>query len=206
VGVAADSRFHDARGEIQPEVYFFDPRWALNLTIRFEGELQAILDSLTGVWSSVMEDATLSVEFVEQIMDSQFADVDTQSGMLAGFSLLAIILSCLGILGMSAFAIECRTREIGLRKVMGAKVKDVVRLLVWQFSKPVLVANLIAWPFTMYVMIRWLEGFANRIDSFWLFPICLAVGVLSLLLMWVTVVGNTTRIARRSPIHALRYE
>ncbi|PCI75464.1 MAG: hypothetical protein COB20_12820 [SAR86 cluster bacterium] len=206
VGVVADSRFHYVRTEIPPEAYFLTPELGANLTVRFQGNPQDILNSVAQLWPSLYGDTPIRTLFMDQIMDDQFADVQTQGSMLAGFSLLAVMLACLGLLGMSTFVIERRTKEIGLRKVMGAKVKDVVRLLLWQFSMPVLIANVIAWPFTVFFMIRWLEGFSNRIDSIWLLPLCLAVGVLSLIFMWITVAGNTTRIARRSPIHALRYE
>ncbi len=206
VGVVADSRFHYARTEIPAEIYYLTPELGFNLTVRFQGNPQETLNSISQLWPALYGDTPMRTLFMDQIMDDQFADVYTQGSMLAGFSLLAVMLACLGLLGMSAFTIERRTKEIGLRKVMGAKVKDIVGLLLWQFSRPVLIANLIAWPFTTYIMIRWLEGFANRLDSFWLLPLCFAVGVLSLIFMWATVAGNTTSIARRSPIHALRYE
>ncbi len=206
IGVVANTLFHNARTETAPEIYPYDRARVLNLTLRFDTSPDLVLDSVRDTWNSIVGSATLNTQFVDQILDVQFNDVRTQGGMLAGFSLLAVLLACLGLLGMSAFVIERRTKEIGLRKVMGAKVKDVVRLLVWQFSKPVLIANLLAWPFTVWAMIWWLEGFSNRIDSLWLLPLCLGAGVVSLLFMGVTVAGNTSHIARRSPIHALRYE
>ncbi|PCI75463.1 MAG: hypothetical protein COB20_12815 [SAR86 cluster bacterium] len=206
IGVVANSRFRTARGEISPEIFYFDSILRTNLTVRFEGEPQQLLSAVTEIWPFFIDDVALSTEFVDQIVNSQFSDVETQRNVLAGFSMLTVIVACLGLLGMSAFTVEQRTKEIGLRKVMGAKIGDIVRLLVWQFSKPVLVANLIAWPITVWIMIRWLESFSNRIDSLWLLPLCLATGVISLLFMWITVAGSTSQIARRSPIHALRYE
>ncbi|PCI75465.1 MAG: hypothetical protein COB20_12825 [SAR86 cluster bacterium] len=207
VGVAADSLFLNVRTESLPEMYPLDPLLVTGLTVRFEGDPQQVLSSIAAIWPTVMgSGVVLNAEFVDQLITIQMADVQVQSIMLAGFSLLTLVISCLGLLGMSTFIIDRRTREIGLRKVMGAKIKDIVRLLVWQFSKPVLLANLIAWPFIVWVMMRWLETFSNHIDSLWLLPLCLAAGVISLLFMWITVAGNTTLIARRSPIHALRYE
>ena len=88
---------------------------------------------------------------------------DARAKIFAAFALLAVIVGCLGLFGLAAFTAERRTKEIGIRKVLGARVRDIVRLLVWQFSKPVIVANLIAWPVAWWVMRDWLNGFDARI-------------------------------------------
>src|SRR5205814_1466624 len=84
--------------------------------------------------------------------------------IFAGFAAFAILIACLGLFGLASFAAERRTKEIGMRKILGASVLDIVRLLVWQFSRPVLIANLIAWPVSFYVMRRWLAGFRYKIE------------------------------------------
>jgi putative ABC transport system permease protein len=89
---------------------------------------------------------------------------------------------------------------------MGAKVKNIVSLLLWQFSKPVLIANLIAWPIAIFAMQSWLERFPYRFNSLFMIPICLGSGLIALAIAWFTVAGNTTRVARSNPIHVLRYE
>ena len=89
---------------------------------------------------------------------------------------------------------------------MGASVKDIVGLLIWQFSKPVVLANIIAWPIAAYLMLTWLETFPYRMNTLWLVPICLAVGFLSLIIAWSTVGGNAAKVAQKNPIKALRYE
>jgi putative ABC transport system permease protein len=89
---------------------------------------------------------------------------------------------------------------------MGASVKDIVRLLLWQFSQPVMIANMIAWPIATYMMLSWLEAFPYRIDTLWLIPMCLSVGLLSLMIAWLTVGLNASRVARKNPIYSLRYE
>jgi putative ABC transport system permease protein len=126
--------------------------------------------------------------------------------MFAGFALFAVLVACLGLYGLASFAAEKRTKEIGIRKVMGASVLDIIRLLVWQFSKPVLLANLIAWPVAGYFMADWLTNFPYRIDllsSAYLFPVA---GLIALIIAWATVAGHAARVARSNPIHALRYE
>jgi putative ABC transport system permease protein len=97
-------------------------------------------------------------------------------------------------------------KEIGVRKVTGAKVKDIVKLLGWNFLKPVLIANIIAWPVAIFVMQYWLERFQYRFNPLFMIPICLASGFIALVIAWFTVAGNTTRVARSKPIYALRYE
>jgi putative ABC transport system permease protein len=97
-----------------------------------------------------------------------------------------------------------RTKEIGIRKVLGARVRDIVKLLVWQFTKPVVIANLIAWPAAWWVMRDWLNTFDLRVD---LGPTPFALaGLLALAIAVGTIAGHAIRVARTNPIHALRYE
>ena len=122
----------------------------------------------------------------------------------ATFALLAVVIGCLGLFGLAAFTAERRTKEIGIRKVLGAQTQDIVRLLVWQFSHPVLIANLIAWPVAWWVMRDWLNGFDTRIA---LTPVpFLEAGLLALLIAIATIAAHAWRVARTNPIHALRYE
>jgi putative ABC transport system permease protein len=118
--------------------------------------------------------------------------------------MLAIVIGCLGLFGLAAFTAERRTKEIGVRKVLGARSRDIVQLLVWQFSLPVLIANIIAWPIAWWVMRDWLNGFDTRIS---LTPVpFLAAGLLALGIAVVTVGGHAYRVAQTSPVRALRYE
>ncbi len=139
-------------------------------------------------------------------MKAQYEEEVVQVRMFSVFSVLAIVIACLGLYGLAAFTTERRTREIGIRKVMGASIKDIIALLIWQFSKPVIIANLIAWPLSIYVMLIWLESFSYRIDTLWLVPICLSVGFGLLLIAWLTVGSNAAKVARANPIKALRRE
>src|SRR5258708_39853547 len=118
--------------------------------------------------------------------------------------LVAIFIACLGLFGLAAFTVGRRTREIGIRKVFGARTRDLVFLLLWQFSIPVLIANLIAWPLAWYYLHDWLQGFAYRIT---LSPLYfLGAGATALVIAWATVFVHARRVADANPIHALRYE
>ncbi len=117
---------------------------------------------------------------------------------------LAIFIACLGLFALAAFTTERRTKEIGVRKAMGAETGDIVRLLLWQFTQPVLWANLIAWPVAWWAMDHWLQGFAYRVDlPPWLF---LAATAAAVVIAWATVSTHAWLVARARPVTALRYE
>ena len=117
---------------------------------------------------------------------------------------IAIFIAAMGLFGLAAFSTERRTKEIGIRKSFGARARDIVLMLLWQFSIPVLIANLIAWPVAYYYLRHWLEGYAYRIS---LNPLYFAgAGLAALVIAWGTVFVHARRVARANPIHALRYE
>jgi putative ABC transport system permease protein len=120
------------------------------------------------------------------------------------FCAVAMLLACLGLVGLAASITERRTREIGVRKAMGAGNSDIVRLLLWQFGKPVLLANLIAWPVAGYLMNRWLQGFAYHAP---LEPlIFIGAAAVTLAVALLTVSAHSLVVARAKPVVALRYE
>ena len=137
-------------------------------------------------------------------MRAQYDADEARATTFAAFAGLAIIVACLGLYGLAAFTAERRTREIGIRKVLGARDRDIVRLLVWQFSRPVLIANIIAWPVAWWLMRDWLDGFDARIDlgPQWF----IGAGTLAAAIAAMTIIGHALRVARSSPAVALRYE
>jgi putative ABC transport system permease protein len=127
-----------------------------------------------------------------------------EADVLTSFALVAVLIGCLGLLGLSAYTAERRTKEIGIRKAMGASTGDVVQLLVLQLTRPVIVANLLAWPVALWIVQRWLSTFADRIPiDTWPF---LAAGAGTLLLAWIVVIGHALAVGRARPSYALRYE
>ena len=156
------------------------------------------------VWKRLAPDVPYDAEYSEDIIGELYDAEERRAQTFAGFALLAVIVACLGLFGLAAFTAERRTKEIGIRKVLGARSRDIVRLLAWQFSKPVIIANLIAWPVAWWVMRDWLNSFDTRIE---LGPTpFLLAGFLALAIAIGTIAGHALKVARANPIHALRYE
>ena len=209
IGVVADSHLFSINAPPRAEVYLlnhFDAVFTNVMTVRFKGSPQKIVSQVKSVWKDVTGNEAISTAFVDQLVAAEFEQERTEERILVGFSLLAILIACMGLFGSASFTVERRTKEIGLRKVMGAKVKNIVSLLLWQFSKPVLIANLIAWPIAVFAMQHWLEKFHYQLNPLFLIPICLVAGLMALVIAWFTVAGNTALAARKNPIHSLRYE
>ncbi len=206
IGVVADHHIYSINAPPRAEVYLLEPDFADIVTVRFKGSPHKIKEQVDSVWKEVMGDVELSTVFVDQLLEQEFQQEQTEAKVLVSFSLLAIIIACMGLFGSASFTVERRTKEIGLRKVMGARVKNIVTLLLWQFSKPVLFANIIAWPAAIYAMLIWLEKFPYRFNPVYMIPICLGSGLIAFIIAWFTVSGNTTRAASKNPIHSLRYE
>ncbi|MEE3623410.1 ABC transporter permease [Nitrospirillum sp. BR 11752] len=205
IGVVDDVQFGSAHSGFEPTIYLamHDDRSVLlvRLSPTADGATLAAIDD---TWRRLFPDLPLTREFLDDHIRQVYADEARQGDLLALFSGLAILIACLGLFGLAAFMAERRTKEIGLRKVLGAGVTDIVRLLVWQFSKPVLVANLVAWPVAWVLMGRWLGGFVYRIQ---MDPLVFALASLgALLIAWVTVAGHAARVAVAKPVRALRYE
>lgn len=207
IGVIPDIYFRSIKFGVRASVYTLNPQRFRVANISFNTDnLANLINSIEGVWKTNVPMQPLNLEFLSEMMTAQYHDELTTAQLFLVFSVLAILIACLGLYGLSAFTVERRTKEIGIRKVMGASVKDIVALLIWQFSKPVVVANLIAWPIAAYTMMSWLEAFPYRISYLWLIPICLSVALLSVVIAWTTVGGNAAKVARKNPIKALRYE
>jgi putative ABC transport system permease protein len=205
VGVVADTNYDGLQTPMPPMVHFYYPKGLGPLSIRIRpGQTQAALAAVDRIWHRLVPTVTIHRKFQDASFDRFFRDDDKEAAIFAVFVGVAIFIACLGLFGLSAFTVERRTREIGVRKVFGARTRDIVRLLLWQFSIPVLIANLIAWPVAWFFLRHWLEGYAYRIS---LNPLYfLAGGLAALVIAWVTVITHAVLIARANPVHALRYE
>jgi putative ABC transport system permease protein len=204
VGVVRDSRFRSVKLPLDPILFQNTNSGHSNMVVRFHGDPGAVRAGVERVWKGFTNEVPFNAKYSDDIILELYKAEDARAKTFAAFALLSVVVGCLGLFGLAAFTAERRTKEIGIRKVLGARVRDIVRLLVWQFSKPVIVANLIAWPVAWWVMRGWLNGFDTRI-SLGPTPFLLAGG-LALLIAIATVAGHAFRVARSNPIHALRYE
>ena len=205
VGVVDNAKFGGLQPPVQPVVYGNTQQFLNNLTVRIKpDQTRAALAAIDHIWHRFAPNAAIDRHFLDSSFDRLFA-ADEQEGTMFGiFVAIAIFIACLGLFGLAAFTAERRTREIGIRKAFGARTRDIVRLLLWQFSIPVLIANLIAWPVAWYYLHGWLETYAYRIS---LNPLYfLAAGLVALLIAWATVIAHAVIVARANPVHALRYE
>ena len=204
VGVVGDTRYRNVRLPLDPMIYENSNNGHSYMVLRFDGNPAEVRANAERVWRGVTTEVPFSAEFSDDIMAELYDADDARAKVFAGFALLAIIVACLGLFGLAAFTAERRTKEIGIRKVLGARTRDIVRLLAWQFSKPIIIANLIAWPVAWWVMREWLNGFDARVD---LGPVPFVLaGVLALVIAIGTIAGHAFKVARANPILALRYE
>jgi putative ABC transport system permease protein len=204
VGVFQDARFRSMKTGIDPIMFSASRTGASEMIVRYRGDPSQVRDAVERMWKAETRDVPFNAKFSEDIMVELYEADDARAQTFAGFAVLAVIVACLGLFGLAAFTAERRTKEIGIRKVLGARTLDIVKLLVWQFSKPVVIANLIAWPVAWWVMRDWLNGFDAQIP---LNPIpFLGAGLLALGIAVATISAHAIRVARENPIKALRYE
>ena len=204
IGVVKDSRFRSVKLPLDPIMFANWNSGHTHMIVRYTGDPQAVRARVEQVWKGITSDVPFDAEYSDDIIAELYETEDARAQTFAGFALLAIIVACLGLFGLAAFTAERRTKEIGIRKVLGARSRDIVKLLAWQFSKPVIIANLIAWPVAWWAMRDWLNGFDARIDL-GPAPFVLA-GLIALAIAIGTVSGHALKVARANPIHALRYE
>lgn len=177
------------------------------LNIEIDGaHMDETIDAIDAIWAKRVPDMPIVRRFVEEGYDRLYQQEEQRGQMFAGFALFAVFIACLGLYGLASFAADKRTKEVGIRKVMGASVFDIVKLLIWQFSKPVLVAMVLAWPIAWFMMQDWLNGFAYRLDLGAMLALFPLAGGLALLIAWGTVYLRANKAANNNPIKALRYE
>ncbi|MFL6730722.1 MAG: ABC transporter permease [Sphingomicrobium sp.] len=204
IGVVGDSRFRTVRTPIDPIMFQNVKKGPAYMIIRYRGDPATVEAAVERQWKQITNEVPFNAKFSEDVIRELYKAEDSRAQIFAAFSLLAVVIGCLGLFGLAAFTAERRTKEIGIRKVLGARTRDIVRLLVWQFSRPVIIANIIAWPVAWWLMRDWLNGFDQRIP---LTPIPFIIAAaIALGIAIGTVVGHALKVARANPIHALRYE
>ena len=205
VGVTTNFKIQGDQTDVVPTYYVNHPGDENMISVRAPAnDLPYALSAIDHAWHQFAPSVAIDRHFLNEDFEKQFASEERQKTIFTLFVGIAIFIAAMGLFGLAAFSTERRTKEIGIRKTFGAKTRDIVWMLLWQFSVPVLIANLIAWPVAYYYLHGWLEGYAYRISLNPLYFV--GAGAAALVIAWVTVFAHASRVARANPIHALRYE
>lgn len=204
VGVVRDMPM-SVRSLTDPFVYYIVPDRLGTLSIRLTGEdIPGAVRAIEQAWRRTGHPQPIQATFMSQYQTSLYLDLIIQSATIGLCAALAVLIACLGLFALSAFTTERRTKEIGVRKAMGANTRDVVALLLWQFTLPVLIATALALPLGALAMGWWLHGFAYHVPlSAWTFVLA---GLAAVAIAWITVSYQSFMTARAKPASALRYE
>jgi putative ABC transport system permease protein len=204
VGVAPTQNITGLFNAEKPWMYLYRPDFIRIGSVRISGNMMEAVEQIEEVWDRVIPDYPMQGRFLDDTFNDVYNILKFMNMALAGFAFVAFALALIGLFGLAAFMAAQRTKEIGVRKVLGANSFQIARLLVWQFSTPVLWALAIALPAAYFAASTYLNFFADRIHT--TIPVLIAAGIVATLLAWGTVAGHAIRIARSNPVLALRYE
>jgi putative ABC transport system permease protein len=204
-GVVKDFHFRSFHEPINPLVIFLDNRMAQVMLVKISGEhVKGTLDHLQSIWKQRITHRPFEFHFLDEDYQSMYKTEQQTGIVFSTFSTLAILLACLGLFALSAFELVKRTKEIGIRKVLGATVTDLVQLLTKDFLKLVVVAFFIAAPLAWYLSNKWLEDFTYRINlEWWMF---IAAGICAALITLITISYQAIKSSFTNPVKSLRTE
>ena len=203
VGVIADFHLASLHTVIAPLIVENSPGGSLSLKLSPENT-SATLGRLKDLWGTIDPGRPLDYFFLDESFDAQYQAEERLSGIFSSFTVFAIFIACLGLFGMASYMAERRTKEIGIRKVLGASIPGVVALLARDFVKLVLIANLVAWPLAYFAMNKWMQNFAYRVGiAPWIF---LLTGLAAMAIALLTVSFQSIRAALSDPVRAIKYE
>lgn len=205
IGVMKDFHFRSLQQEIKPLSMRIEPDGCNLVSVHVSADhLPQTIAAIESKWKAVMPNRPFSYFFLDEYFDKQYRAEDRFGRLFLNFAILAIFISCLGLLGLASYSTIQRTKEIGIRKVMGANVSNIVNLLSTDFLKLVLIAFIIASPIAWFGMYKWLQNFAYRSQfTWWIF---LAAGLLAVMIAFVTISFQAIKAAVANPVKSLRTE
>jgi len=204
IGVVEDFHFESLRNTITPLILFLAPSRG-NISFRVQAaDIPGVINLIRETWNKFLPGQPFEYSFLNERFDELYRTEQRLSKIFSIFAGLAIFIACLGLLGLASYMAEQRTKEIGIRKVLGASIGNIIFMMSREFTKWVVLANIFAWPAAWYIMNRWLEDFAYRVGIGW--STFLLAGVLALLFALVTVSYQAVRAARTNPADSIRYE
>ncbi len=209
IGTVEDFNFASLYSDIKPLIIMCNPSydgWGYNcINIRYKtSDISALREKISRIWETEYPGITYDISFLDDQLNSNYKLLDNQQRIVRFFSLLSILIACLGLFGLTSFIAGCRVKEIGIRKINGAKVSELMLMLNVSFLKWITGSVVIAIPLAWYVMRLWLKNFAYKTDvSWWIFSLaCILVLCIAIL----TVSWQSFRAANMNPVEALRYE
>jgi putative ABC transport system permease protein len=205
IGVVDDFHYRPLHKKIGPFIFRMYKPWHAYIFLKIQpGDLRASLNHIEQVTKKFAPEYPFRYEFLNDRYNKIYSSEIRLGKVFNLFALLAILISCLGLFGLASYSIEQRTKEIGIRRVLGASISGIVTMLSREFSKWVILANLFAWPVAGYFMYKWLDNFAYRITLSWLTFI--GAAALTLAISLFTICYQAYKSARSNPVEALRYE
>jgi putative ABC transport system permease protein len=204
IGVVKDFHIKSKYQKIAPMLISITPNYTV-MVIRMTPENRSnTIQYIKDTWKKIIPNSPINIKYLDDLINKLYLSEEKISRFIAGFAFIAIIISCLGLLGLTRFIVGRRVKEVGIRKVLGAESGSLVLLLSRQFIFWVLIANIIAWPVTYYLLNLWMQNFAYKTDiSFWIFGLS---GFITLIIAMSTIIWQTWKVAAENPVKALKYE
>ncbi|GJM33741.1 MAG: ABC transporter permease [Saprospiraceae bacterium] len=205
IGVVEDFHSESIRDDIRPLCMVIGNNTTSHIAVKVNTtDMPGLIKSVEGIWDRFSPNQNIRYTFLDESFATMYADVQRMGRIFTSFAILAIIVACLGLFGLSAFMAEQRSKEISIRKVLGASVKSIIRLLTQSFLTLVLISLLIAIPLAWYVMQKWLEDFAYHITISW--DVFVLAGLIAIVIALATISFQAIRTATANPVEALRKE
>jgi putative ABC transport system permease protein len=205
IGVAKDFHFNSMRQKIEPAVFYYKPARYGQLYVKTTGkDASKAIAAMEKQWKKYNAGFTFTYAFLDETFNNLYKSEKRTGTLFNLFAAIAIFISCLGLLGLAAYTAQVRTREIGVRKVLGASISGIIRLLAGDFIKLVLIAIIIATPVAWYVMDKWLQDFAYKISLGW--AVFLLSGLVAILIALFTISFQSVKAALANPVKSLRTE
>ncbi len=205
IGVVADFNYESMHHKIVPMITYIRLEQTNTVALRIAaGNIQETIAYVQGIWDRFHPGYPVSYTFLDDRLNALYRNEVRMMEMFGYFSLLAIFIACMGLFGLASFTTEQRTKEIGVRKVLGATVSKIIILLSREFARWVLAANIIAWPIAYFAMDKWLDNFAYRVNVGW--TAFLLTAVLTSMIALLTVSYQSLKAALANPADSLRYE
>lgn len=208
VGIVKDFHFESFHNAIKPFGFstnqFFANKYAYFIANLKTNQYSKTIGDIEGIWNSVFPNIPFEYSFIDQDFENNYEKEKRTSGIVISFTCIAIVIACLGLFGLAAFSAAARTKELGIRKVLGASEASIVSLLSKDFLKLIIISMVIALPAAAWIMSEWLSNFAYRASvSWWMF---VAAGALSLLIAFLTISYQSLKAAFENPVKSMRTE